>query len=351
MTDDREQPHSPGEPATPKRRRRGGVRHRKQRDASLPPGHAPKEREALRPSARRRGPMTSTRAPEYLVIGHICADIQADGTASLGGTALYSALTAANLGCSVGVITRGRYGTEVDGIQIPGLEQFADRMQIIVQDADGPTFFVNEYQGGRRTQMVRRWAGEIDLQGLPPHWLNSKIIHLGPVAREIDQRQTTILQPEFLGATPQGWMREWPANGGRVKHVPLRIVPELLSRLDAIIVSDEEIAAAREPVEWVGERRLGVITLGDKGARIIFGGQKAELPEFPLPTVDLTGAGDVFAAAFFIKAADRNASAYDAARFANATAALSLRGHAHSTVPTMKEVEDLLATNSDITRR
>ena len=182
--------------------------------------------------------MSSTRAPEYLVIGHICADIQSDGTAALGGTALYSALTAANLGASVGVITRGKYGTEVDGVMIPGLEEYADRMQIIVQDADGPTFFVNEYQGGRRTQTLRRWAGEIDLQGLPPHWLNAKIIHLGPVDREIDQRQTTILQPEFLGATPQGWMREWPAGGGRVKHVPLRIVPELLSRLDAIIVSD-----------------------------------------------------------------------------------------------------------------
>ncbi|MFM8593568.1 MAG: PfkB family carbohydrate kinase, partial [Chloroflexota bacterium] len=83
----------------------------------------------------------------------------------------------------------------------------------------------------------------------------------------------------------------------------------------------------------------------------IFGGERAELPEFPLPTVDLTGAGDVFAAAFFIKAADRSASAYDAARFANATAALSLRGHASTSVPTLQEVEALLATNSDLQRR
>jgi sugar/nucleoside kinase (ribokinase family) len=288
------------------------------------------------------------RTPQYLVVGHIVADILLDGSAVLGGTALYSALTAARLGWRVGVLTRGAYGLSVDGVAIPSLEEFADELAIINQDAETPTIFVNEYHAGRRTQTIRRWAGPIDLRGLPPHWRNARVIHLGPVAQEIDPRQTGSLTPEFFGATPQGWMRDWPrATGGHVTLTHLRLPAELLGRLDAVVVSDEEIHLAREVVERVGARRLGVVTLGDQGARIIYGGQRAELPEFPIKTVDLTGAGDVFAAALFIRASDRTASAITAGRFANAVAALSLRGIGPASVPTLAEVEELLARFPD----
>jgi sugar/nucleoside kinase (ribokinase family) len=296
--------------------------------------------------------LQTERTPQYLVIGHIVADILPDGSAVLGGTALYSALTAARLGWRVGVLTRGAYGLTVDGVAIPSLDEFAGELAIINQDAETPTIFVNEYHAGRRTQTIRRWAGPIDLRGLPPHWRNARVIHLGPVAQEIDPRQTGGLTPAFFGATPQGWMREWPrATGGHVTLIHLRLPAELLARLDAVVVSDEEIHLAREVVERVGARRLGVVTLGDQGARIIYGGERAELPEFPIKTVDLTGAGDVFAAAFFIRASDRAASAVTAGRFANAVAALSLRGVGPSSVPTLAEVEELLARYPDESHR
>jgi sugar/nucleoside kinase (ribokinase family) len=143
-------------------------------------------------------------------------------------------------------------------------------------------------------------------------------------------------------------MREWPRErGGRVHLGQLRLPADLLGRLDAVVVSDEEIHLAREVVERVGSRRLGVVTLGEHGARIVYGGQRAELPGFPLKTVDLTGAGDVFAAAFFIRASDRTASAISAGRFANAVAALSLRGIGPSSVPTLAEVTALIESNAD----
>ncbi len=289
--------------------------------------------------------MQTTRTPEYLVIGHICADLLPDRTAVLGGTALYSALTAARLGWRVGVLTRGAYGKTIDGIEIPSLEPYADELNIIVQDAETPTMFVNEYQAGRRTQQLPKWGGPIDLRGLPPHWRNARVIHLGPIAQEIDPKQTGALTPSFLGATPQGWMRDWPrATGGRVKLHHLRLPGEFVSRLDAIVVSDEEITLARDTVETVGSRRLGVITKGEDGARVIYGGEYADLPGFKISTVDLTGAGDVFAASFFTRATDRSASAITAGLFANAVAALSLRGIGTAGVPTLREVEEYLAT-------
>jgi hypothetical protein len=266
---DPREPRQPEEaPATPKA---NVPARRRRRDMVREPFRG------QRPRSRVQG----SRTPDYLLIGHITADLQANGEVVLGGTALYSALTAARLGARVAVLTRGVFGQEVAGMNVPSLAPYADEIDIIVQDADVPTTFVNEYMANRRVQTIRHWAGPIDLRGLPPHWRNARIVHLGPVADEIDPRQATGMTTGFLGVTPQGWMRDWPREtGGRVKLIPLRLPGELMTRLDCAIVSDEEISYAREVIQRVGERRLSVITLDEEGARVIAGGQTIELPGF-----------------------------------------------------------------------
>jgi sugar/nucleoside kinase (ribokinase family) len=299
--------------------------------------------------SRSMAGMQSSRTPEYLVIGHICGDIQADGKVVLGGTALYSAITAARLGWRTAVLTRGVFGREVAGYEIPSLEEYADEISIIVQDAETTTMFVNEYTGGRRTQKLPQWAGPIDLRGLPPHWRNARIIHLGPIAQEIDTKQTGALTPFFLGATPQGWMRDWPKPaGGKVTHNHLRLSKELVSRLDCIIVSQEEIALCRDTVEAVGVNRLGVITMGQDGAKVIYGGHRANIPAFKVDVADHTGAGDTFAAAFFIGATDRAISAPKAARFASATSGMSLREVGMHSIPSRTEVDTFMRTAEEL---
>lgn len=305
---------------------------------------------------RRRSPLQTTRTPDYLLVGHITADLEEDGSVKLGGTALYSGLAAAELGANVAILTRGRYGATVKGMKIPDLGDYADRIQVIVQDADVPTTFTNKYLGTRRTQQIRHWAGPIDMRGLPTHWGNAKIVHLGPVADEIEPRRLAGFTTGFLGVTPQGWMRDWPReHGGIVRHIPLRLPVDLVNRLDSAIVSDEEIFHARELIEAVGERRMSVVTRGPEGATIYHSlgrtsdarpGEKyfrmVDIPGINLKVKSLTGAGDVFAAAFFLKAADEKSSALDAGRYANAVAALSLRESGVGVLPTKKEINDLL---------
>jgi sugar/nucleoside kinase (ribokinase family) len=321
--------------------------------AGRPKRHRPKgfRREPFRDTGNRRG-LQLTKTPDYLLIGHICADLQPDGSVVLGGTALYSALTAARLGARVAVLTRGVYGREVVGMQVPNLDILTDEgIQVVAQEAEVPTTFINVYQADRRVQTLPRWAGEIDLRGLPPHWRNAKVVHLGPIADEVNPRQGAGITNGFLGVTPQGWMRDWPRQtGGRVTHIPLRLPGELMGRIDSAIVSIEEIAYARDVIERVGERRLGVVTQGPDGARIIAGGHRFELPGFRVPAKDLTGAGDVFAAAFFMKASDRTVSAEKAGTFANAVAALSLADVGAQTVPHMKDVDALLAQGEKVLR-
>lgn len=316
-----------------------------------------KERTPFRNQPVRAG-LQSSRTPDYLVIGHVTADLMDSGDVVLGGTALYSALPAARLGANVAILTRGAFGREIAGMKIPSLDEYAGEIQIIVQDADVPTTFVNEYQATRRIQTIKHWAGPIDLRGLPPHWRNARVVHLGPVADEIDRRHVAGMTTGFLGVTPQGWMRDWPRErGGRVREIPLRLPPELISRIDCAIVSDEEIFQAREVIERVAERRLSVVTRGPAGARIYYSKHEDEATRQPgarqfqtmdIPGIDvkvqsLTGAGDVFAAAFFLKAADKTVSAREAGMFANAIAALSLRDIGVGSVPPISEVEKILA--------
>ena len=55
-------------------------------------------------------------------------------------------------------------------------------------------------------------------------------------------------------------------------------------------------------------------------------GRQIEVPAFKVPVVDLTGAGDVFTAAFFYRIADPSNTPEEALRFAHAAAGLSLGG-------------------------
>lgn len=340
-------PHDP-DPSTPSTPPQGKSADKRRRQ---------KERVPFRSQPVKAG-LQSSRTPDYLIIGHITADLLENGDVTLGGTALYSALAAARLGANVAVLTRGAFGREIAGMNVPGLDQFAGDIQIIVQDADVPTTFVNEYRATRRVQTIKHWAGPIDLRGLPPHWRNAKVVHLGPVADEIDRRHVAGMTTGFLGVTPQGWMRDWSRErGGLVREISLRLPPDLLGRIDCAIVSDEEIFQAREVIERVAERRLSVVTRGAAGARIYYSKHEDEATREPgarqFKTMDisgvnvkvesLTGAGDVFAAAFFLKAADKKVSAKDAGMFANAIAALSLREVGVGSIPPISEVEKLLS--------
>ena len=278
------------------------------------------------------------------MVGHICADILPDGTAVLGGTALYSALAAASLGWRTGILTRGRYGYSLDGLEIPPLAIGNDKIQIVVQDAEWPTCFVNEYDAtGRRTQQIKRWAGPIDLRGMPPSWSTARVMHFGPIAQEIEVRQSTGINPGFLGITPQGWMRDWPrATGGRVQAVHLRLPAEFVSQVDGIVVNDEEFFTSRDTVEAIGKDGYAVVTIGEGGAKLTYPGGHVSSPGFKVPVVDLTGAGDVFSAAFFYRIADKSVAPRDALQFANAAAGLMIGGIAATKIPTRRAIKQMI---------
>jgi len=136
-----------------------------------------------------------------------------------------------------------------------------------------------------------------------------------------------------------GWTDEQIWNGLRratVIYGNQRNLAELARRLD-------------EPSVTTLSRTLrGTIieTAGELGCQIHENGVRTVVPGFPVETIDTTGAGDCFAAACTL-ALRRGASLTEAARIANAAAALSTRAlGSRPGVPTAAELDAFLATHT-----
>ncbi|MCO5178062.1 MAG: PfkB family carbohydrate kinase [Thermomicrobiales bacterium] len=273
----------------------------------------------------------ANRVPDVVVIGHLTLDRTPEGDV-LGGSVLYSALTAARYGARTAILTRANLDIlPPDQKQV--LTDISSEIEIIVQSSKSTTTFTNVDVGGRRQQSLHAWAEEIDLNGLPPLWRSAGVIHLAPVAQEIDPRQVSRLAPRVLGTTPQGWMRLWNRTSfGRIRLDQLRLPAELVARIDVLVVSHEESVAARDTVEAVGQRGLAVITRGDQGARAIDRGQRRDVPFYPARPVNTVGAGDVFAGGL-LAARGGGESVAASLRYAAAAAALKVGGEGVTSAP------------------
>jgi len=242
--------------------------------------------------------LTTIEAIEYLVIGHVTRDENSDSP-SLGGTAAYAALTARALGLRVGILTScgGENSFDaLDGIYI------------------------------------------ISIPSIPEAWRRTPIIHLGPVADEVESQLPAGFSPALLGLTPQGWLRAWDAKG----RIGLRKWLQMEASLNgagAAVLSLEDVNGDEELIEEMSlASRVLVITEGAEGARLYWNNDLRRFPAPSMNEVDPTGAGDIFAAAFFIRLHSTR-DPWEAARFATQLAAYSVTRRGLAGIPTMEEIQ------------
>lgn len=279
-------------------------------------------------------------APDFVTIGHFTVDQMPWGQ-TLGGTVVYAALAAARAGARAGVLTRGNITDLPRGVR-QELETLSGEVELIIQSARVTTTFTNAEVVDRRVQTLHAWGGEIDLSGLPPEWRGAQVIHIAPVAQELDPRGLARLAPGYFGITPQGWVRRWESKlPSPVRHEQLHLSNEVAARFDSMVASAEELAMLREPFEVISRRGLAVITRGRRGATAIDRGRVSEVAGYPGERVDTTGAGDVFAAILFLMRG-RGQPLARSLRLASAAASLSVAGRGISSVPTINAVEELV---------
>ena len=275
--------------------------------------------------------MDSTLAPiDYLVIGHVTHDILPNGARVLGGTVSYAALTAAALGRAVGIVTSA--GADAN---LAPLDTLAT---LVRRPAPATTTFENVYVNGHREQYVYTFAAPLTPEAVPQPWRQTPIVHLGPIMRECDPGLADHYAGKaFLGLTPQGWMRSSDARG-HVFPVAWAEAGHLLPLASAVILSIEDIGGDWAlAAHFAQQTRVLVVTCGWDGGTLFIDGEPTTFPAVPVTQVDPTGAGDIFATAFFIAMAS-GAQPLAATRFAACLAARSVTRVGLASTPRPDEV-------------
>ena len=267
--------------------------------------------------------------PDFLVIGHVSKDL-AGGGYRLGGTAAYSALTARNLGRSVGVVTSA--GPDLE------LGRLMSGIDLVCLPSQVTTTFANVYGVEGRQQHIEAVAERIREDSVPSQWTRTHVVHLGPIAGEFGEEMIGLFPSSLLGLTPQGWLRRWDERG-RVFPKQWRRAREFLPRVDALIVSEEDLQGQAGTLRTLlGLPRMAVVTGGRDGATLHYQGETIHCAPRKTHALDPTGAGDVFAAAFLVRL-DETGDPYQAARFATVAASLSVERAGIESAPERAHIE------------
>lgn len=267
---------------------------------------------------------------DYLVVGHVTADQTPDGP-SLGGTATYSSLVAVVLGQRVGLLTAASFE--------PGLIDILGDVRVARLPAADTTQFTNTYENLIRKQKVEHVAPSLSAKHLLPEWRDTPILHLAPVAREVENDFFNAFPKAFIGVTPQGWMRSWDGDG-LVRASEWTNANVVLQRANAVVMSVEDVDQPEHIDEWARKAKVLVVTHGEAGAVVYHKGTIQHSPAFAAgKIVDPTGSGDFFAAAFFVRLAD-SGNPFASAEFANCVASFAVERKGFEAVPTAEQIEE-----------
>jgi 1D-myo-inositol 3-kinase len=286
---------------------------------------------------------------DYATVGHVCVDVMPDGSRRPGGAAFYSALQAARLGRATLIVTKG-HPAEIEEL----LEPYRDELDLQISPAATTTKLQSSGFGPERFQRVLSWAGQLE-QDLA---LQSSIVHLAPIARELPSRwDAGATRANLVGLTPQGLVREWDAEDGQISLTPAPVALERLARsCQAIVLSVHEresceglIAAARSAGAIVavtaGAEPITLLDGGRGGAEGGHGALELAVPALAhAEAFEDLGAGDVFAAAFFI-ALSEGEPPERAAGFASAAAAVRMLGEGAAAIGDRTAIEARLAAH------
>jgi sugar/nucleoside kinase (ribokinase family) len=115
-----------------------------------------------------------------------------------------------------------------------------------------------------------------------------------------------------------------------------------LPQAGAIVISREDVLGDDELIESMAHQtRILAVTEGSAGSVLYWNGDRRRFRAPEVEEVDATGAGDIFAAAFFVRLyATRDPWA--AARFATQLAARSVTRPGLGAIPTQAEIQECL---------
>ena len=268
-----------------------------------------------------------------MAVGHVTLDETETGTRP-GGAALYAALTALRLGCSVGLLTS--FGPDFPSEVLP------PEIQMVRVPARLTTTFHHETDpDGRRLALLNR-AADLDVDDLPEAWNEASLALLCPVANEVDPSLAATFTGGAVGVAVQGWLRKRGA-GGAITPARWEDASLVLPHVQAIFLSWEDMGKfGNEVLYWFQQVPLGIVTLGASGALLFVNGERYVIPADVAEERDTTGAGDVYAAAFLLHY-QREGDPWEAAAYAACAAACAVEAEGIEGIPDARAIEARLA--------
>ncbi|MCL5961342.1 MAG: ribokinase, partial [Chloroflexi bacterium] len=195
--------------------------------------------------------------PSYLILGHVARDIVGPDP-QYGGTACYATLAASRLGERVGLVTSA-------GEEFPVAEALPG-IRVAVVRSPTTTVFANVYSAVERKQLIQAVASKIHPHNVPKAWREAPVVHLAPIAQELDYRLARLFPGSLVGVTAQGWLREWDSEG-RVRRATWKDANRVLPYVDVLVVSEDDIGSDLSIAqEFANQVRVVVVTRGERGA-------------------------------------------------------------------------------------
>ena len=274
--------------------------------------------------------MSEGTTPDYLLIGHMTADLFPDGRLP-GGTVSYATRTAAAFGLRVGLLTSA-------AAEEPLLEVLTEFSEVVSIPAAETTTYENIYLPTGRVQYVRGVAAPIGAADIPAGFRGAPLVHLAPIADEVDPQIAHEFKDSTVLLTLQGWLRRWDADG-RV-HFKRWFDPEVLKSIDIVVFSEEDVVESPQlESEFAGSVEHLFVTQAEHGGTYYHWG---EAHHFQTPKVELvhpTGAGDIFASSLLASLPALNYDMHKALEVAAWLAANSVTRIYLASCPTPEEVQ------------
>ena len=289
---------------------------------------------------------------DAIVVGHVSIDVNVLPWGvienALGGAPTYAGFALAALKKNAGIVAKigadfpdkfpplySKMGLDTEGILIAG---------------EHTTTFENTYdEAGNRKQACTHVAPKISPDDIPYAYQNASCFYISPIADEITPDVLKAMKKEtnLVMLDPQGIFREIGPNG-EVKLKAREDLGEFLKYVDIVKVGKDEAGVlqgdAREVLQKLSAfgPKVAILTQGEKGCLVFSGGELSEVGGLKVDAKDLTGAGDVFGAAFLVKYSESK-DAVKAAQFANAAAALKIRYKGPTGFPSEKDISEAIS--------
>ncbi|MDI6643220.1 MAG: PfkB family carbohydrate kinase [Candidatus Hodarchaeaceae archaeon] len=283
---------------------------------------------------------------DVVVVGHVAIDINVLPWGvienALGGAPTYAGLAFAALRRSVGVVSKvgadfpekfppiySKLGLDTEGILVAG---------------EYTTTFENTYdEAGNRRQVCKHVAPKLSPDDIPDAYSDAASFYISPIANEVTPEVLKAVKRKsnLVMLDPQGILREINKDG-RVE-VKLRDLSDFLKHVDVVKIGKEEarvlkgdVEAALRSIRAAGPK-IAILTKGGEPSVVLSDEGLVKVNPLKVDVKDMTGAGDVFGAAFLTKyMATRDI--LESTKFAVAAAGLKIRYKGPTGFPSEAEI-------------